>query len=194
MRKGIIGALAASLAAAAIPATAAEQLKGKTAWDFQFQSIDGSPLPLSKFEGNVLLVVNVASFCGFTPQYEGLQALHEKYKERGLTVVGVPSNDFGDQEPGDSKEIKKFCQGTYGITFPLTGKETLSGPKAHPFYAWARQDLGWLNAPKWNFHKYLVGRNGKLVTSFFSTTKPSSSKLVKAVEEQLAQGTMSKPK
>lgn len=192
MRKAIIGALT-SLVAAALPVAAAESVNGKTAWDFNFQAIDGSPMPLSKFEGNVLLVVNVASFCGFTPQYEGLQALHEKYKGQGLTVVGVPSNDFGKQEPGDAKEIKKFCQGTYGITFPLTAKETLSGPKAHPFYAWARQDLGWLNAPKWNFHKYLVGRNGQLVSSFFSTTAPDSSRIVKAVEEQLAQGTMSKP-
>lgn len=185
---GLIASLATlfQVARAEAPATT-------TAWEFNFTSIDGKPLPLSQYRGNVLLVVNVASFCGFTPQYKGLQALYEKYQQQGLTVIGVPSNDFGNQEPKAAGEIKEFCQGTYGITFPLTAKASLSGDAAHPFYAWARQELGWLNAPKWNFHKYLVSRDGRLVTSFLSTTTPESTRLVSAVEAELAKGAMSRP-
>lgn len=171
----------------------AEQPPPATAWDFSFTSIDGKPMPLEQYRGNVLLVVNVASFCGFTPQYKGLQALFDKYQAQGLTVIGVPSNDFGNQEPKAAGEIKEFCQGTYGVKFPLTSKEALSGDKAHPFYAWARNELGWLNAPKWNFHKYLVGRDGRLVTSFISTTTPDSTRIVSAIEAELAKGAMSRP-
>lgn len=163
------------------------------AWDFAFTTIDGKPMPLADFHGKVLLVVNVASFCGFTPQYKGLQALHEKYASRDFAVIGVPSNDFGSQEPKAEGEIKEFCQGTYGVKFPLASKEIVSGEKAHPFYRWARETLGWLNAPKWNFHKYLVGRDGKLVTSFYSTTAPDSSKVIHAVETELTKGAMSRP-
>lgn len=189
----ILAGLIASLAALTQVARAEQPSHPATAWDFTFTSIDGKPLPLSAFRGNVLLVVNVASFCGFTPQYKGLQALYEKYRAQGLTVIGVPSNDFGHQEPKAAGEIKEFCQGTYGITFPLTQKATLSGDDAHPFYAWARAELGWINAPKWNFHKYLVGRDGRLVTSFFSSTTPESGRLVSAVETELAKGAMSRP-
>jgi glutathione peroxidase len=186
---GLIASVATLLqvARAEAPPTAA------SAWDFSFQSIDGTAMPLADYKGNVLLVVNVASFCGFTPQYKGLQALHEKYAAQGLTVIGVPSNDFGNQEPKAAGEIKEFCQGTYGITFPLAEKAMVTGDTPHPFYAWAREKLGWVNAPKWNFHKYLVGRDGRLVTSFFSTTAPDASRLVKAVEAELAKAPMSRP-
>jgi glutathione peroxidase len=156
------------------------------AWSFAFTAIDGKPMPLSDFQGKVLLVVNVASFCGFTPQYKALQSLYEKYEAKGLVIIGVPSNDFGAQEPKGEGEIKAFCEGIYGVMFPLTEKEVVSGDGAHPFYRWARQELGWLNAPKWNFHKYLVGRDGRLVTSFFSVTAPDSERLVSAVETELA--------
>jgi glutathione peroxidase len=183
--------LVASLAALLPVAHAAEP--PATAWTYAFTAIDGTALPLSSFQGRVVLVVNVASFCGFTPQYKGLQALHEKYGGRGLTILGVPSNDFGNQEPNAAGEIKEFCQSKYGVTFPMTGKEVVSGDAAHPFYRWARQELGWLNAPKWNFHKYLVGRDGRLVTAFYSTTAPDSSKLVAAIEAELAKGEMSRP-
>lgn len=192
MRKLLAGLLA-SLATLAQVARADQPTAAATAWDFAFTSIDGKPMPLSQFKGNVLLVVNVASFCGFTPQYKGLQALFDKYQSQGLTVIGVPSNDFGNQEPKAAGEIKEFCQGTFGVKFPLTAKATLSGDNADPFYAWAREKLGWVNAPKWNFHKYLVGRDGRLVTSFFSTTAPDSSRLVSAVEAELAKGQMSRP-
>jgi len=158
----------------------------RTAWDFSFTSIDGKPMPLSDFRGQVLLVVNTASFCGFTKQYEALQSLNAKYEAQGFKVIGVPSNDFGGQEPKAAGEIKDFCEGMFGVTFPLTDKNVVTGDAAHPFYAWAREDLGWLNAPKWNFHKYLVGRDGKLVTSFFSMTTPDSEKLVRAVEAEIA--------
>lgn len=189
----LLAGLIASLATLVQVARADNPPATASAWDFSFQSIDGKPMPLSAFKGNVLLVVNVASFCGFTPQYKGLQALHDKYGAQGLTVIGVPSNDFGQQEPKAAGEIKEFCQGTYGITFPLAGKEMVSGDTPHPFYAWAREQLGWINAPKWNFHKYLVGRDGRLVTSFFSTTAPDAGRLVSAVEVELAKGQMSRP-
>ena len=177
-----LSSLAALMGGGADPVTASET----TAWDFAFTSIDVKPMPLSEFKGKVLLVVNTASFCGFTKQYEALQALDAKYQSQGFHVIGVPSNDFGGQEPKAAGEIKEFCEGMFGVTFPLTDKVVVSGDGAHPFYAWARDQLGWLNAPKWNFHKYLVGRDGKLVTSFFSSTAPDADRLVKAVEEELA--------
>jgi len=164
----------------------AEGQDPRTAWDFAFTSIDGKPMPLSDFKGRVLLVVNTASFCGFTKQYEALQALNAKYEAQGFNVIGVPSNDFGGQEPKAAGEIKEFCEGMFGVTFPLTDKVVVSGDDAHPFYKWAREELGWINAPKWNFHKYLVGRDGKLVTSFFSQTAPDADRLVKAVEAEIA--------
>ncbi len=146
----------------------------------------GEALPLSQFKGKVLLVVNTASECGFTPQYEGLQKLYDTYKDRGLVILGVPSNDFGGQEPGDAKTIAKFCKFNYGVTFPMAGKEVVSGDAAHPFYLWARQTLGFGTAPKWNFHKYLIDRQGHLVDYFNSATSPSSGRLTDAIEKELA--------
>ena len=181
-------ASAALLGVAALAGTGANGADAdpRTAWDFNFTSIDGKPMPLADFKGKVLLVVNTASFCGFTKQYEALQVLNAKYEKQGFNVIGVPSNDFGGQEPKAEGEIKEFCEGMFGVTFPLTGKNVVSGDEAHPFYKWAREQLGWLNAPKWNFHKYLVGRDGKLVTSFFSSTAPDADRLIKAVEAELA--------
>ena len=136
------------------------------AFAYEFEAIEGGKLPLGKWQGKVLLVVNTASFCGYTRQYEGLQTLWERYEKRGLVVVGVPSNDFGAQEPKSEAEIASFCQGAFGVTFPLTTKEAVAGPQAHPFYRWAREVLGAGNAPRWNFHKYLVGRDGKLIAGY----------------------------
>ncbi len=158
---------------------------GAAAFDFSFTDIDGGPMPLSQYKGKAVLVVNTASFCGFTPQYEGLQALWDTYRDRGLVVVGVPSNDFGGQEPGTSGEIKDFCATNYQVTFPLADKEVVSGEGAHPFYKWARAELGMLAAPKWNFHKYLVAPDGRLIDWFSTTTKPDSDKVVKAIEALL---------
>jgi len=161
-------------------------LAANSAYDFSFTTLVGHhPLPLSEFKGKVLLVVNTASKCGFTPQYAGLEKLYLTYKDRGLVILGVPSNDFGSQEPGSSEDIASFCQVNYGVTFPMTSKEVVSGKEAAPFYLWARKQAGFGSAPKWNFHKYLIGRNGEMITYFFSTTSPESPKLVKAIEKAL---------
>jgi glutathione peroxidase len=177
--------LSAAMMALYTTGAGADDAASKTAFDFEFTSIDGKPMPLSPFKGRVLLVVNVASFCGFTPQYKALEALHAKYEPQGFAVIGAPSDDF-NQEPKSASEIKKFCEGAYGVTFPMTDKVSLSGANGHPFYLWAREQLGGLNAPKWNFHKYLVGRDGKLATSFFSTTAPDSTSVTEAIEAELA--------
>jgi glutathione peroxidase len=156
-----------------------------SAYDYTFQSIDGKPMPLSAFRGKVLLVVNTASLCGFTAQYAALQKLHEAYEARGLVVIGVPSNDFGGQEPKTEAEVKEFCQGAFGITFPLTAKNHVKGPDRHSFYGWASDTLGAMNAPWWNFHKYLVGRDGSLVTSFGTRTEPGAPDVGRAIEAEL---------
>jgi glutathione peroxidase len=184
----VVGAALASLAVVVmggVAMSAGDAGKPK-AWDFSFTSIDGKPMPLADYKGKVLLVVNTASFCGFTKQYEALQALNAKYEAQGFNVIGVPSNDFGGQEPDSEGKIKEFCEGMFGVTFPLTGKNVVSGDGAHPFYKWARDELGWFNSPKWNFHKYLIGRDGRLVTSFYSQTAPDADRLVKAVEAEIA--------
>jgi len=162
----------------------AEDRQG-SAYDFSFVSIDGTPLPLSNFSGKAILIVNTASFCGFTKQYAKLQALHERYAARGLVILGVPSNDFGSQEPGGSEEIKSFCEVNYGINFPMTEKVKVKGQNVHPFYAWAAEELGFVAKPRWNFHKYLVGPNGELIGWFSSPTSPLSTKVVMAIEEVL---------
>ncbi len=156
-----------------------------SAFAYEFEAIEGGQLPLGKWQGKVLLVVNTASFCGYTRQYEGLQTLWQRYEKRGLVVIGVPSNDFGAQEPKSESEIADFCQGAFGITFPLTGKEPVLGPQAHPFYRWAREKLGTASAPRWNFHKYLVGRDGKLIAGFGAGVEPLSPALIKAIETAL---------
>jgi glutathione peroxidase len=168
-------------------AKAAEAQKG-SAYDYRFKTLIGEePLPLVQFRGKVILVVNTASQCGFTRQYSGLQKLYDDYKDKGLVILGVPSNDFGGQEPGSSEEIATFCKLNYGVTFPMASKEVVSGDAAHPFYRWARDSLGFGTAPKWNFHKYLIGRDGILIDHFNSTTAPDSESLIKAIEEALAQ-------
>jgi glutathione peroxidase len=160
-----------------------------TAHGFSFTTIDDKPLNLSELSGKVLLVVNTASKCGFTPQYDGLEALYKTYQDRGLVIIGVPSNDFGGQEPGTAEEIVHFCQTTYDITFPLTAKTVVSGSDAHPFYKWAAdQKKGGMifSKPRWNFHKYLVARDGSLAGSYSSATKPGDPDLAKDIEAELA--------
>lgn len=156
-------------------------------YGFSFTSIKGgTPLPLSQFKDQVLLIVNTASQCGFTPQYQELQKLYEQYQAQGLVVLGIPCNDFGKQEPGESQDIARFCEINYGVTFPITQKEIVKGEHAHPFYAWAKKTLGFGTAPKWNFHKYLINRQGQLVDYFNSPTKPGSKRLIAAVEKLLS--------
>ena len=172
---------------------AAEEPQMSTAIDayhFSFTSNDGTPLPLAAYRGKVLLIVNTASQCGFTPQYADLEKLYETYKERGLVVLGVPSDDFGGQEPGTDQEIKDFTTTKFHVTFPLTAKTDVVGDKRHPFYAWAevQNNAGVLGrVPRWNFHKFLVDRDGRLVDSFLSTTSPMSGDVTAAVEKALAQ-------
>jgi glutathione peroxidase len=152
------------------------------AYDYTFQTIDGAPLPMSQFKGKAVLVVNTASFCGYTPQYTGLQSLWDEYKAKGLVVLGVPANDFGKQEPGTAAEIKDFCESKYDVTFPLASKEVVKGDDAHPFYKWAAATHG---EPKWNFHKYLIDANGNLVAAFPSKVDPKAPELVAAVDKAL---------
>ncbi len=184
-----IGFVMANLGRGTFPIQAADR-KGKgggpkmTAWDFDFVSIDGAPLPMKSFQGKAVLVVNTASFCGFTPQYEDLEKLWESYKDKGLVVLGVPSNDFGAQEPGSAAEIKQFCE-SYSVSFPLSRKETVIGAEAHPFYRWIVRELGEGAAPKWNFHKYLVAPDGELIGTWPSRVKPTSKDITGAVETAL---------
>ena len=156
-----------------------------TAHRFTFTTMDGQPLPLADFEGRAVLIVNTASECGYTPQYAGLQTLWETYRDRGLVVLGVPSNDFGQQEPGEEAEIKRFCEQSYGVTFSLTKKEPVIGGQAHPFYKWIVEDVGEAAAPRWNFHKYLIDAEGTLVGAWPSQVEPTSEELTAAVEEAL---------
>jgi glutathione peroxidase len=186
IRSAALKAFTFGLLAMAPASVRAGPVQNGSAFDFDFKSIDGKPMPMAAFKGKVLLVVNTASFCGFTRQYEGLQALYEKYEPKGLVVIGVPSNDFGSQEPGDSGKIKEFCTGTFGITFPMTDKYVVKGSAAHPFYKWAVETLGPKAAPGWNFHKYVVGRDGKLVASYFSGTEPDGKELLASLDAELA--------
>lgn len=155
------------------------------AHQFEFRSIEGKPLKLKDFAGHPVLIVNTASECGFTPQYAGLELLWRKYKDRGLVVLGVPSNDFGRQEPGTEAEIRSFCSTRYGVSFPMTSKYEVSGKGAHAFYHWIMAQAGEAAMPRWNFHKVLIDGKGELAGVFPSKVAPEDPKLVQAVEEQL---------
>jgi len=163
----------------------AAPVKAAGAHDFTFVAIDGERMPLEQFRGKAVLIVNTASLCGFTPQYEGLQAVWQRYRQRGLIVIGVPSDDFGHQEPGSDAEIKEFCDIKFDIDFPLSRKEHVTGSEAHPFYRWAGQELGTVAKPRWNFHKYLVAPDGRLVDWFSTMTSPNSDRVLRAIEKVL---------
>lgn len=173
-------AAAQPAAAAAAPAAGCPALLRHTMPRLQ----DEAPQPLCQYAGKVLLVVNTASQCGYTPQYKGLETLHAKYAARGLVVMGFPSNDFGGQEPGGAKEIADTCFNTYGVRFPMFSKLTVKGAGTHPFYAQLAQATG--QVPGWNFHKYLVDRQGKVVASFKSDVAPEDRRLTAEVEKLLA--------
>ena len=154
------------------------------AHEFKFQGIDGQTINLSDYKEKVIVVVNVASRCGFTKQYDDLQNLWTNYKDNNLIVIGVPTNDF-KQEPGSNKDIKDFCETNFNINFPITEKTNVLGENAHPFYKWAKENFGKGAIPKWNFHKIIIGKNGKVVDTFSSITNPSSKKFVNLIEEQI---------
>jgi len=156
-----------------------------SAYDFDFMSIDGKPLPLSTFKGHPVLVVNVASKCGLTPQYAGLEKLYADYKDKGLVVLGVPCNQFMGQEPGAEEEIQTFCSLTYGVDFPMTSKVDVKGAGAHPFYVWMKQQLGQPAEPTWNFHKLLLGKDGQALKAFDPRTEPLSADVTSAIEGAL---------
>ena len=156
-----------------------------SAHDYSFTAIDGTPMPLSSFKDKAVLVVNTASQCGLTPQYAGLETLWSEYRDKGLVVLGVPSNDFGAQEPGTEDEIRTFCETRFSVDFPMTTKTVVKGEAAHPFYQWARSQLGDEAEPKWNFHKLLVGPDGRLLGAFGSRTEPTDPAVTAAIEGAL---------
>lgn len=157
-------------------------------YDFSFAGIDGRTLLLAEFKGRPVLVVNTASECGYTPQYAGLQRLWERYRERGLVVLGIPSNDFGAQEPEIEEDIREFCATHYGVDFPMTVKQTVIGADAHPFYRWIVDQTGDAGAPRWNFHKYLIGPNGELLDIWPSRVEPLAKEITAAIEAWLPDG------
>jgi len=161
-----------------------------TAFAFHFDGLDGGDIQLAEYAGRPILIVNTASLCGFTPQYAGLQELWTRYRDRGLLIVGVPSNDFGGQEPGGPAEIAETAVGEYGVSFPITAKAVVNGPAAHPFYKWATAQRP-LDRPRWNFHKYLIGRDGMIAASFISEIEPADARVIAAIEKELARGAVS---
>lgn len=181
-------AFLATTAATAVAMTATPSVgETRTAHAFSFTDIDGAPMPLSGYAGKALLVVNTASRCGFTDQYAGLQALWETYQARGLVVIGVPSDAF-NQELSTDSAVRDFCKMNYSIDFPLTEITEIRGPRAHPFYAWAAESLGPANAPRWNFHKYLIDTDGRAAAAFGTGVEPTSPAIVGAVEKLLPGG------
>ena len=157
----------------------------KTFFDFKINSINGDELDLSIFDGKTILLVNVASNCGFTKQYDDLQKLYDNFKDKGLVVVGVPTNQFGGQEPGSETEIKNFCETNFNISFPMTSKYDVKGDNAHPIYLWAKDTYGKSTVPKWNFHKILINKQGKIDDTFASFTAPMSKKIIKKLNKIL---------
>ena len=157
----------------------------KLAYDFAFIDLNGSIITLSDFKNKVLVIVNVASKCGFTNQYEDMEKIWNKYKSKGLVIIGVPSNDFGSQEPGTASEIKNFCEAKFDITFPMTEKVIVKGDDAHPFYLWAKENYGKSAIPKWNFHKIIINKEERIVDTFASITNPSSKRFIEFIEKIL---------
>src|SRR6266852_387481 len=181
----------AALAAAAAPAStrsvlAQAGMSRVTVYAFSFPALVGGDIRLADYAGRPLLVVNTASLCGFTPQYAGLQELWTKFRDRGLMMIGVPSNDFGGQEPGGATEIAETAQHQYGVTFPITAKVVVKGPNAHPFYRWAAEARP-NDVPRWNFHKYLVGRDGYIAEAFPESVEPSDTRVKTAIGRALAE-------
>jgi len=171
---------------ALFPARAhAAAMSRANAYAFSFNGLDGGIISLASYAGRPIMVVNTALQCGYTPQFAGLQTLWTRYRERGLLILGVPSNDFGGQEPAGATEIHATAEGEYHVTFPLAQKAAVKGPDAHPFYRWAAAERP-LETPRWNFHKYLIGRSGLLKSSFVSAVEPTEPKVIAAIETELA--------
>ena len=154
-------------------------------YQFNFKSIDGKEINLSDFKGKPIFIVNTASLCGFTNQYRDLESLHQKYKKDGLIVIGIPSNDFGNQELSSNKKVKEFCNINFNVSFFLTKITNIKGEIGHPFFKWIKEEAGFLAFPKWNFYKYLINNEGLLVKWYASTTRPRSTKITKEIDKIL---------
>ncbi|MFT4117031.1 glutathione peroxidase [Bradyrhizobium sp.] len=184
-RRTVLTAAAFAAGGSVTPALADSGMSRIPAYAFSFAALSGDDIRLASFTGRPLLVVNTASLCGYTPQYAGLQELWSEFRERGLTVIGVPSNDFGSQEPGGTSEISETAHHQYGVTFPIAAKAVVVGAKAHPFYKWAA-DARPKDVPRWNFHKYLIGRDGYIAEVFPSAVEPTDTRIKTAVARALA--------
>ena len=158
--------------------------KESSFFDFTIESITGDELKLSKFENKVVLLVNTASQCGFTPQYAGLQKIYDRYKDEGFIVLGVPSDDF-NQELAKNDDVKKFCEIRYGVNFPMTSIQKIKGNDAHPLYKWVSSNVSVIGQPRWNFHKYLIGKDGKIINWYSSMTSPTSEGFLNDVENAI---------
>jgi glutathione peroxidase len=183
-RRFFVTLLGAAATASGLPSFAHAQMSRISAYAFSFDGLNGSRINLADHAGRPILVVNTASHCGYTPQYAGLQKLWARYRERGLLVVAVPSNDFGGQEPGGPVEIGMTAQGEYHVSFPVAQKAVVKGSQAHAFYKWAAQQRP-TELPRWNFHKYLIGRDGALKASFGSAVDPLDPAIIAAIEVEL---------
>ena len=186
-RRHLLALVAGSLATRTIATPALAQAPAMsriTAYAFSFPGLETGAIKLADHAGKPILVVNTASQCGYTPQYAGLQQLWARYHERGLMIVGVPSNDFGGQEPGGADEIMHTAHGEYGIGFPLAAKAQVKGPSPHPFYKWAASERP-LETPRWNFHKYLVGRDGHIAAVFATDIEPMDARVIDAIVKEL---------
>jgi glutathione peroxidase len=186
-RRTIVTAALAAIAGSTSTRTVLAQaaISRITAYAFSFPALASGDIMLADFAGRPLMVVNTASLCGFTPQYAGLQELWTQFHDRGLMIVGVPSNDFGGQEPGGPAEIAETAQHQYGVTFPIAAKSVVKGPNAHPFYKWAAEARP-NDVPRWNFHKYLIGRDGYIAEAFPQTVEPSDTRVKTAIARALA--------
>ena len=187
-RRTIVTAALAAIASQVSTRTALAQaaMSRITAYAFSFAALAGSEIRLGDYASRPVLVVNTASLCGYTPQYAGLQELWTEFHDRGLMIIGVPSNDFGGQEPGGATEIAETAHHQYGVTFPIAAKATVKGPNAHPFYKWAAEARP-KDVPRWNFHKYLIGRDGYIAEAFPSTVEPSDTRVKTAIARALAE-------
>jgi glutathione peroxidase len=184
-RRAILFSPLAMLAAPMADALAQAGMSQITAYAFSFPALAGDDIRLAQYTGHPLLVVNTASLCGYTPQYAGLQTLWTEFHERGFAIIGVPSNDFGGQEPGGARDIAETAQHQYAVTFPMAAKAAVTGPDAHPFYRWAAQARP-KDVPRWNFHKYLIGRDGMIADVFASGVEPTDTRVKTAIARALA--------
>jgi glutathione peroxidase len=183
-RRQALALLAGALATPSAALAQSPAMSRITAYAFSFAALEGDDIKLADYGGKPVLIVNTASLCGFTPQYTGLQQLWTRYHERGLMIVGVPSNDFGGQEPGGAVEIMKTAHADYGVAFPLATKTEVKGKSPHPFYKWAAVERP-LETPRWNFHKYLIGRDGRIASVFQTDIEPMDARLIQAVAKEL---------